>query len=141
MLISYSKDGIIKLWSFGGSTFPGKAPQETICDHESKIRSADTFDWLLGAFDVDGKVTVRDLRRPQECICTLQIANVTRSQHICFCDASTFAIGNSSAVELYNVDGQFINMIDMENKIAFMGIQGSYLIAGIAIIIPRGNII
>ncbi len=129
MLISYSKDGIIKLWSFASSTFPGKTAQETICDHESQIRCADTCEWLLGAFDADGKVTVRDLRHPQDCVCTLQIANITRSQHFCFCDSTTFAIGNSSAVELYNVDGQFINMIDLEDKIVYMGIQGSFLVA------------
>ncbi len=130
-IISYSKDGIIKVWSFAGANFPAKAPVETLCDHENKIRCSDTYEWLLGTFDSEGKITIRDLRRPEECIVTLNLPNITKNQQFCFCDSATFAVGNSSAVELYNMDGQFINMIDLEDKIGFMGIQGSYLVAGI----------
>lgn len=129
LLISYSKDCSLKLWSFASSNFPAKSPVDTIYDHESKIRSVDTREFLLGAFDQDGKVTVRDLRNPQEAISTFNIQNVNKFQHICFCDSATLALGNSSAVELYGIDGTFINMLDLHDPIIFMGVQGSQLVA------------
>jgi len=129
-LISYSKDGIIKIWSFAGANFPSKAPLETICDHESKIRSSDIYENMLAIFDAEGKITIRDLRKPQDCLVTLNLASPMKNQQICFCDNVTFAVGNSTAVELYNMDGQFINMIEMGDKIGYMAVQGTYLLVG-----------
>lgn len=128
--MSHSKDGIIKVWSFAGINFPSKSPTETICDHESKIRCGDCFEDLLGTFDSDGKVTIRSLNNPQECIQTLNISDVTKNQQICLCDSSTLVVTNSTALELYNTDGKFINMIDLEDKISFIAVQGIYILAG-----------
>lgn len=129
MLISYSKDCSLKLWSFASQNFPSKSPVDTIYDHESQIRRADTKELLLGAFDKDGKVTIRDLRNSQEAMTTFTASNVNKYQHICFCDTSILALGNSTAIELYNIDGTFINMIDLHESIIFMAVQGSQLVA------------
>ena len=129
-LVSYSKDTTINVWSFTGANFPAKVPLETICDHEGKIRCSDVFESLLGTFDADGKITVRDLKNPQECLVTLNIANIMKNQHLCFCDGETFAVGNSTAVEFYNMEGKYIDMIDLEDKICFMAVQGPHLLSG-----------
>lgn len=129
-LISHSKDGIIKIWSFATSNFPSKSPVETLCDHEGKIRCGDCYDKLLGTFDSEGKVTIRDLRNPQECIATLNIADVNENQQFCFCDSYKLAVGNSTAVEFYNIESEFVNMIDLEDKICFMAVQGAHLLTG-----------
>lgn len=128
MLISYSKDCSLKLWSFAAQSYPGKVPVDTIYDHESKIRSADTKDYLLGAFDSDGKLTIRDLRNSQEVITSITASYPTKHQHFGFCDSSTFVLGNGTAIEIYNIDGSFINTIDLHEPIIFIGIQGSHLI-------------
>ena len=129
-MISHSKDGIIKIWSFANSSFPEKSPAETICDHEGKIRCNSCRDGLLGTFDSDGKIAIRALSNPQECLVTHNIENVTKYQQFCICDRNTFVVGNSSAVEFYNMETEFINMVDLEEKICFMDIHGAYLLVG-----------
>eukprot|EP00831_Metopus_contortus_P034181 TRINITY_DN2728_c0_g1_i1.p1 TRINITY_DN2728_c0_g1~~TRINITY_DN2728_c0_g1_i1.p1 ORF type:complete len:301 (+),score=44.61 TRINITY_DN2728_c0_g1_i1:250-1152(+) len=134
-VISYSKDCSLKLWSFTSSNFPKKVPIETIFDHDSKIRCADVYENILGTFDVDGKLTVRDLNTPQELISTTAIS-VTKNQHFCLCDASIMAVGNTTSVEIYQVDGTFVNMIDLEEKIVFMASHASYLV----VVLENGKI-
>jgi hypothetical protein len=84
---------------------------------------------LLGTFDSDGKVTVRNLSNPQGCILTLNITDVTKNQQICLCDNNTLVVSNSSVLELYNMDAKFINMIDLEDKISYVAVHGVYILA------------
>lgn len=84
----------------------------------------------MGTFDSDGKVTVRSLKNSQECLLTLNVSDVTKNQQICLCDANTLVVSNSTALELYNMDGKFINMVDLEDKVSFVAIHGIYMLAG-----------
>jgi len=61
---------------------------------------------------------------------TLNITDVKKDQQICLCDNYTLVVSNSSALELYNMDGKFINMIDLEDEISFVAVHGVYILAG-----------
>jgi WD40 repeat protein len=128
-LISHSKDGSIKMWSFASSTMPAKTPVSTVYDHDSKIRASDTLDWLLATFDADGKVAIRDLRNPQETVGTWQVSGMDARQQICLCEGGTVAVSCAAAVELYGLDGHCIHIVDMPASVMAMGVRGSHLVA------------
>jgi hypothetical protein len=126
-LISYSKDSSMKLWPFSATSFPSKSPIETLFDHETRVKSSDTFDWLVATFDIGGKATVRDLRKAQDCVTTLQLSDVGKTPQICVCDPSILALSAGSCVELYTMDGTFVNSIDLQATIVFMAVHGPFV--------------
>lgn len=119
----------MKIWDLNGSL---DSALEIIYDHQNQVKSIDTEGKLLGSFDIDGSIYLRDINDPQQIISDFKVNSPFEHNKIgiLILSQEQIALSYNSCVEVYGLHGRFCASFDFDCKVVYITHFKGYLVAG-----------